>query len=85
MQLFWRDDATGEIIVRMGRDGGLPLFGCVLPFLGWKWIPCDANGDHVQCEDFGAPTHVRLVIGMSWLGHGLYWFPYSNVGVRKVA
>lgn len=83
--LIWKDPATNEIIVAVGEHRGLPLFGSILPFIGWKWISCDADGQFIQTEDYGEPTHVRLCFGASWLGFGHYWFPNNDKSVRSVA
>jgi hypothetical protein len=83
LDLIWRDPATREIIVACSAEGGLPLFGSILPFIGWKWIGCDANGDIVQTEDFNDPTHVRLCFGAAWLMGGWYWPLSGESAVRR--
>lgn len=85
MALIWKDPITREIIVAVGRDRGLPLFGSVLPFIGWKWIGCGPEGEFIQTDDFSDPTHVRLCFGASWLGHGMYSFTSNVSTVRRAA
>ncbi|MDI4666588.1 hypothetical protein K9U40_20010 [Xanthobacter autotrophicus] len=78
MQIFKRDPATREVLIRMGHDRALPLFGTLLPFIGWKLISCNPAGEFEQMGDYEEPRFVRRAFGFGWLGHGFYAFAPSS-------
>lgn len=66
-----RCDVTGELLVRLGDDG-VPLFGVILPFLGWKWIACNRDG---SVSDGWPPYFKSMKFGFMWLGAGWFYTP----------
>lgn len=80
---FWRDKITDEWCVALsGANGGFPIFGHYLPFIGWKWIPCGQNGS--VDNSTWPPRFLAQKVGASWLGHGLFYTPPWRTYVKAV-
>jgi len=79
---IWRCEYTGEFILSLGGKGGYPLFGSFLPFIGWKWIPVNADGK--ADNQTWPPRFISLRLGFSWLGRGMYYLPPWPVKVLPV-
>ncbi len=69
---LWRCKYTREIIFG-SEDGGRPLFGGLLPFLGFKRLSCDCFGR----ADHGCwpPDFLVVRFGIGWLNQGWFWSP----------
>lgn len=78
---FWRCEYTGEIIAGT-KNGGNPLFGTYLPFIGFKRIVCDCNGD--ADDQTWPPKFTTVRMGVMWFWHGQFYNPPWATDIRAV-
>lgn len=78
---LWRCVYTGEIIIG-SEQGGVPLFGGIVPFLGFKKLSCNAEG-HAD-KGMWPPKFLTTRIGMMWFGRGVFWNPPWPTEIKAV-
>jgi len=78
---LWRCEYTGEIIFGLTEYGNA-LFGFWLPFIGYKWIPCDEDG--YADNDTWPPRYVTMKLGFMWFFGGWFYTPPWETEIRSV-